>query len=382
MAKKAYVGISNVAQQSKKIYVGVSGVARKVKKGYIGVNGVARLFFQSDLKLVYYKNYYSTTGRYPNTCSGYNGKYGFIGGSSTNNHTTDILAIDKSFTITTPTVLNARPSDSAQLEQYVFFAPSSSSGSIPFDYYNQSQTHSSVSVTTTNNRTYALLYNDNYVVMFPTENSGYSGTLVYLLNASLTVSSVSVSGTFHHGGMYCTTTNGVYGMLYGGRDGSYSSSGYNYFSVNYCEAVDTSGTVTKVTDMSELYGSLGVRAGDYALIIGGEYQNTATNRNYDSYEVYAFDQSLTKTSAPSISMPVNTWVWSQKSAASAGEYGIASTMRSLQSGYSQKYEAYNKSLTQQVFATEDKIRYAGVTVTEGAVFASSYTTGWDAFKLE
>ena len=53
MAKKAYVGVNNVARKTKQIYVGVNGVARKVKKGYIGVNGVAKLFF-GNLSLIKY----------------------------------------------------------------------------------------------------------------------------------------------------------------------------------------------------------------------------------------------------------------------------------------------------------------------------------------
>lgn len=52
MAKKAYVGVSNVAKKVKKIYVGVNGIAKKVKKGYVGVNGVARLFYNPEITSV------------------------------------------------------------------------------------------------------------------------------------------------------------------------------------------------------------------------------------------------------------------------------------------------------------------------------------------
>ena len=48
MAKKAYVGVSNVARNISKMYVGVSGVARKITKAYVGVNGVAQQFFGGD----------------------------------------------------------------------------------------------------------------------------------------------------------------------------------------------------------------------------------------------------------------------------------------------------------------------------------------------
>ena len=45
MAKKAYIGVSDVARNCSKMYVGVNDVARKVVKGYVGVNGVAQQFW-------------------------------------------------------------------------------------------------------------------------------------------------------------------------------------------------------------------------------------------------------------------------------------------------------------------------------------------------
>lgn len=56
MAKKAYVGVNNIARNVKAIYVGVNGVARKVVKGYIGVNGVAQLFWDGGATAV--KNFW------------------------------------------------------------------------------------------------------------------------------------------------------------------------------------------------------------------------------------------------------------------------------------------------------------------------------------
>ena len=54
MAKKMYVGVSNIARKVKGSYFGVNGVARKVKKAYIGVGGVARPFWPGGL------SYYGT----------------------------------------------------------------------------------------------------------------------------------------------------------------------------------------------------------------------------------------------------------------------------------------------------------------------------------
>ena len=49
MAKKMYIGVSNIARKVASAYIGVSNVARRVIKGYIGdANGVAQLFFQTQ----------------------------------------------------------------------------------------------------------------------------------------------------------------------------------------------------------------------------------------------------------------------------------------------------------------------------------------------
>lgn len=58
MAKKAYVGVSDVARNCSKIYVGVNNVARKVVKGYVGVNGIAQQFWgdSSDVDFYLFRN--------------------------------------------------------------------------------------------------------------------------------------------------------------------------------------------------------------------------------------------------------------------------------------------------------------------------------------
>ena len=64
MAKKVYIGQSDLARKVNKIYLGIDGKARKVVKGYVGVNGVARQFWPE--LILYYWNKYNTitTNRY------------------------------------------------------------------------------------------------------------------------------------------------------------------------------------------------------------------------------------------------------------------------------------------------------------------------------
>lgn len=56
MAKKAYGGVNNVAQNVIKIHGGVNNVSRKIYKGYVGVKGIARQFW-GILKKIFYINY-------------------------------------------------------------------------------------------------------------------------------------------------------------------------------------------------------------------------------------------------------------------------------------------------------------------------------------
>lgn len=93
MAKKAYVGVSNVARKSKKIYIGVSGKARKVKKGYIGVNGKARLFFTGQLELVKKSNAANLGMARRDIGGASNDNYAlFAGGTGTNS--TEVSSVD------------------------------------------------------------------------------------------------------------------------------------------------------------------------------------------------------------------------------------------------------------------------------------------------
>ena len=62
MAKKVYIGESNLARKVSEIYLGIDGKARKVVKGYIGVNGVARQFWPE--LILYYWNKYNTVKTY------------------------------------------------------------------------------------------------------------------------------------------------------------------------------------------------------------------------------------------------------------------------------------------------------------------------------
>lgn len=385
MARKAYVGVNNVARQAKKIYVGVNNVARKVKKGYIGVANVARLFFSGIPRLVYHKDYFST-GTYAKTTSAYNGRYGFIGGSDQSGHTKDVVAFDKDLVMTVPTSATYRPSQGIQINPYVIFVPYDYSG---FDYYNQAQTHGTFTISgITSGYGFWALYNDAYAILYPKEiGYGYPNKL-FLINSTLTVIPVDVSsyGEYEHVGFPCRTNNGNYALILGGEEESAGGGlASDYFS-DGVEAVDTNGTIISLPDLPERRArALGVRAGDYALCAGGEVGANASVAQY-VYTVYAYNQSLTRSNAPNLSARSNTFVWNINASASAGEYGIVSVYtQTYYNGnytYTHKYDAYSSELVKQTFNT-DKICEAGVSVGVGAVFSSNTVSNkLDAFSLD
>ena len=384
MAKKAYIGVSNVAKKVKKMYIGVGGVAKKVKKGYVGVNGIARLFFTGTLKLVYHQGYYAT-GAYANTAGAYNGKYGFIGGSDQNAHTNDVAAIDKDLVRTTPASATYRPSQGTQINPYVIFMPYEFSG---FDYYNQAQTHGTFTIANMNtNYGFHALHNDEYAVLFP-GNVGYGyPNVLYLIDDTLTAVPVDVSQfEYKHNGNPCCTDHGDYAIISGGEDSAFGEESNTNFFHQSIEAVDTQGTIISLSNLPECRSrAIGVRAGDYALCAGGE---TGDNGSVcgETYTVYAFNQSLTRSNAPNLSLHANPFIWSNKAAASAGEYGVVAiynqTYYSGKYTFTYKYDAYSGDLVKQTFDT-DKIRHAAVSVGTGAVFSSNAASNrWDAFSLE
>ena len=81
MAKKAYIGINNIARKVTKFYVGIDGIARRVKKAYIGIGGVARPCFGGGLE--YYGYTWMSQG-ISNLSATTVGNYALFGGGADN----------------------------------------------------------------------------------------------------------------------------------------------------------------------------------------------------------------------------------------------------------------------------------------------------------
>ena len=107
MAKKAYIGVDNVARKVKKGYIGIDNVARKLKKAYIGVGGVARPCWSSD-GLDYYGTIDGLSAARTNVVATTVGNYALFGGGSTTGSVSKstVDAYDTSLTRTTATDLS------------------------------------------------------------------------------------------------------------------------------------------------------------------------------------------------------------------------------------------------------------------------------------
>ncbi len=137
MAKKMYVGVSDVARKVSKMYVGINGVARKIKKAYVGVGGVARLFFTLHSGN-FTKRQIQTRNALDEAASAHNTNYVLIGGgearaqsaSSTTANTT-VDAFDNNLTRTACEDLSVmRGSRGASSENYAMIASQSSTVNI------------------------------------------------------------------------------------------------------------------------------------------------------------------------------------------------------------------------------------------------------------
>ena len=155
MAKKAYVGVNNVARKVSKMYVGVGGIARKVKKAYVGVGGVARLFFQKGMDF----NKIQITTRVPldETASATNSNYVLIGGGETRTQSSTstqpnltVDAFDNNLTRTACTDLSGmRSLRGGSSENYAMLASLNSNINI----YNNSLSKQTISTTLDQNGT-------------------------------------------------------------------------------------------------------------------------------------------------------------------------------------------------------------------------------------
>lgn len=347
MAKKAYVGVSNKARRVKKIYIGISGKARKVRKGYIGIANKARLFFTHGT-LKYHADYVNCTTANLRIAAASNDNYAYISDGEAVN------SFDKDLVCSTASSLSAKRyacEGANAAGQYALFGGDNgvmSSSDTSVDAYSKTGTRTSATAFAEKLSDYRAGRNDNYAIFGP------SGTYCYatMYDASLTQTIVSTSG---HDSKYCIADNGAYAIVYSG--GYYSNYDNLYHELPYVDAINTSGTVTALDDLALSHGrmyAIGVRAGGYAVCAGGYVEGIDVQSGNKTHlfftNVTAYNLSLTKSSAPSLSNVTSTNVVGELLGATGDEnFGIIPTRTANSANWSGYYEAYDSSLVKQVY---------------------------------
>lgn len=365
MAKKAYVGVSNVARKVKKMYVGINGVARKVKKGYIGVNGVARLFFTSVGEVI---RRGSTTLSQPQyeTCATGVGDYALFALGDNGSPVGIIDAFNSALTRTTPTqYVYLWSAGAAALPSYGLIAFGSySDGERVRTYraYTSQLTVTTSSFASGSRSSPASASTGDYAIFCGGSISSYSTDTINIINNSLTENT-------SHGFRYPTDSHSILGISFGN---------YAIFVSGKTTGIIISSTLTKSTPtlLEDAYFPefAATTVGNYAIIGSCESMNSSWNK------VQVLNSSLTAQYAPSF-ITGRGWY----GAASLGNFAIfAGGKRANPSGnydyvYLNSTEIYDSSLTVSTGPTLATSRYyiTGVTVGSNAFMGGGQTFNAD-----
>lgn len=324
MAKKMYIGVSNVARKIKKQYLGVDGKARKVKKGYIGVGGVARPFFSGEpayygqitpLSIARSGLAATTVGNYALFAGGAVGYFGVSDASATGFETVD--AYSANLTKTTAPSLGVKRSGltATTVGNYALFAGGeySSGGS---NYYNNSidvydNTLTKMSLLSLGYTTVDTSTSPPTSHRHVCAGDGMSSTTIadvalfsrgFICSSSQTmddniysVTSTLVSSRLaaSFGRYYASaTTAGTHAVFYGGSTASNSATVIN--------ADQTSTTATIGSNRYKFYNNAATSVGDFAIFAGGE-DNHLTSGSAKYPYVYALSASLVTSALSNLS---------------------------------------------------------------------------------
>lgn len=303
MAKKAYIGVSNVAHRVKKIYLGVGGVAKKVRKGYIGVNGIARLFYISGTGISYLRQAPDASPNRGEMIGAGNPSYAiFAGGfsfgapnddSSNNESYADVDAYDRSCVHYYPSDLGTASyhGNAAQAGNYAVFYMYRNKVA-----YNESLTQTGFTGISTSPmyvRNQGCTFNDHAVLLAGQEIVEEEGAVSIKQKATVIDGTLAVSANVevHAGDGVASAATEEHCFLAGGREYN-SNTGYYSYS-NKVTALDATYTKVALTSTLSLAGAPS----------GAATANHAFFRAQSTYAgggqcVDAFDDNLTKTAVP------------------------------------------------------------------------------------
>lgn len=378
MAKRIYVGVGNTARRVKKAYVGINGLARRIKKAYIGVGGVARILYTTELDYWGRAKPLSLTNAHPAATS--NSKYAlFAGGYNTltNKYHSRVEAYSKSLTkVSAPDLDNECSGPvSASLDNVSLFSYGSP-GCI--NAYDLSLTKSTVTEGNENKYRKGMrgARIGNYAAFV--DGVTYSGKWIAAkcidtYDASLTYSQKGQCyGRYYHSVVF----NGTHAVVAGGQE-DWNTGGYSNWDLDFAEAFDLSFTRTIIDKLSKKReGMAAVAVGKYILFMGGEnIRAISVGDRYES-EIYdvvdAYDDSLTRISAPSLS---HTLVCSTNydticATVIHNQYALVSLGENL------PIDVYDSALTKTTRGKLSRSNASATTIDDYALFAGgSYSSG-------
>ena len=380
MAKKAYIGVNNVAHKIKKGYIGIDGVARKIKKAYIGIGGVARPCWSGG-ELAYYgtitnlrKGAYSLTattiGNYALFAGGYGWNDDIRGAVNT------VTAYNKTLTRSSPSNLNIASSDLAStiVGDYAIIGGGDSKTVTSYstsltkgtpEQLNSSTSWAPYDCSATKIGNYALFAGGGAEYMNKDVTS-YDASLTKGTPTALTVARCRMSAT----------SIGNYALFVGGI----TSSG-----VNTVDAYDTSLTKSTPTVLSyRRFDAAATSVGNYALIGGGHNNGTSYGNYGHQNTVEVYNTSLTLSAATNLQIGRDNLA-----ATTVGEYAIFAGGQMGSS--SQKYDisshvdVYNASLTRTIGTSLSNARkfLAATSIGDYALFGGGfYGSSSDAYSAD
>lgn len=383
MAKKAYIGVDNVARKVKRGYVGVDNIARRIRKAYIGVGGVARPCWSSGEVEVYGTFSYSPNVAVYELAATTIGDYAlFAGGRSEHDNPSSyvggVVAYNKSLTQVSASSLSAARYALAAttIGNYALFGGGSGGGGkTTVDAYDKSLTRTTPAILG-EARAYltATTVSGSYALFAGGVSTSYSLT-VDAYNTSLTRSTpTSLSKSRSN---LAATNVGGYALFAGGCSGGYSNV------LNTIDAYDASLTRTSPITLSSARTHLAATTvGDYALFAGGSSGDRLNNTDHGTSVVNAYNTSLTSVDAPYLSLTRYSFSAVTLDECAIFGPGCRCTFTNWY-GTTTSYDTYDKYLTKNAknITSDARFSYAASVIGNYAIFfggcAFSYPSNAD-----
>ena len=357
MAKKAYIGVGDVARKIKKGYIGVGDVARKIKKAYIGIGGFARPCMSSELAY-YGKITDLSVARYAVAATSVGDYAFFMGGAVTNYLDVYSKSLQRSTVLLEHLYTNLAATTVGDYAifgggySYKQYSDGTINYSLPRELVaaiNSSLSKTSAPSLSTAKSHLAATTVGNYAVFAGGRNESLYHASVDVYNASLTRSVPQSALSVARSDLVATSVGDK--ALFGGGMTN-TAVGYSTSTVDvYNESLTK--LENKYLNIGATYLSA-TTVGGYALFGGG-----ATGGYTDS--VTAFDSSLTRTSPPVLSAKRSNLI-----ATTLENYAMFAGGRSSTTAYFDTVDVYDSSLTKTTATPLSAPRYDIGATTVGA----------------